>query len=232
MSPTLTLPRSLTHLARFAVLLTVAGSVGAQTVVYDNLVTSGSSMQQFVNISKIGQSFTPSVSGTLSSITLNLTTQNTSAPTYSVELWSNNGATSLPSSLLATFVSNQPWSGVFSGTTGSLNAATTVTFSSGNFGQNYSLSAGTPYWLVVTTSMTGVARAWGVGAAGDDFAAVFNVGFSSWESKTFTGGATLGAQITMGGSAIPEPSTYAAFAGAACLVFAGYSRRANRNRNG
>lgn len=222
LSPTPVAPR---RLASLAFLLVLAGSLGAQTVVYDNLVTSGNSVQTWANITKVGQSFTPNASGTLSSITLNLTMSSTVTPIYSVELWSDDGgATPLPSSLLATFVTGQPWSSVYSGTPGTYNAANTVTFSSGSFGQNYSVNAGTPYWLVVT-STSGAAKAWGIGAASDDFTAVFSNATTSWGSTNLTGGGSLGAQITVSGSAIPEPSTYAAIAGAACLVAAGYSRR-------
>lgn len=220
MSPTLVSPR---RLASLAFLLALAGSLDAQTVVYDNLVTSGNSVQTWASLTKVGQSFTPNASGTLSSFTLNLTMSGTATPIYSVELWSDNGgATPLPSSLLATFVSGQPWSSLYTGTPGTYNAANTVTFTSGSFGQNYSVNAGTPYWLVVT-STSGTAKAWGISSAtANPFATFSNT--SVWSAGVPSGG-SLGAQITVSGSAIPEPSTYAAFAGAACLVAAGYSRR-------
>lgn len=86
---------------------------GAQTVTYDNLVGSASNpVQAFANISKLGQSFTAMGSGTISSLSLNLTTSfSSTAPIYSVQLWSDSGGgTSLPGTLLATFVSNQRWS--------------------------------------------------------------------------------------------------------------------------
>ncbi len=219
MSPTLVSPR----FTSLAFLLALAGALQAQTVVYNNLVTSGNTVQTWNLLTKVGQSFTPNASGTISSFTLNLTTTNgTATPVYTVELWSDNGAaTHLPSGLLATFVSGQPWISLYSGSAVH-NAANTVTFSSGSFSQNYSVNVGTAYWLVITSS-GGAAKAWGVGSDTDNPFATF--AGSTWSTGAAAGGGNLGAQISVNGSAIPEPGTYAAFAGLAVLGFAGYSRR-------
>lgn len=198
----------------WAVLLALAwATVGvAQTVTYSNLAgSSANTLEKFINISKYGQSFTAAASGTISSISLNLTTTNPTASSfaYSVELWSNNSGTSLPNTLLATFVSGQDWASNYSA---SFNAARVITFNSSAFTANYTVASGVDYWLVVTSS-TGAARAWGTGTTVGGPTAQFNVGPSTWSTVSLAGG--LGAQISI--SAIPEPSTYATWAGLAAL---------------
>ncbi len=210
--------------APLAFLFVFAGAVSAQTVVYNNLVSSGNSVQNWSGLFKVGQSFTPTASGTIFSVTLNLTMSSTATPVYSVELWSDSGgATPLPSTLLATFVSNKPWSSLYTGSSGTYNASNTVTFSEGSFGQNYSVLTGTPYWLVVT-STSGTAKAWGIGSVTGNSSAGFSSTTGTWSSLSLSG--DLGAQISVNGTpAIPEPGTYAAFAGLMALAVAGCTRR-------
>ena len=205
-----------------AVLLALAWATGgqAQTVTYSNLAgSSANTLEKFVNISKYGQSFTAAASGTISSISLNLTTTNSSASafSYSVELWSNTSGTSLPNTLLTTFVSGQDWVNNYSA---SFNAARVITFDSSGFTANYAVASGTDYWLVVT-STTGASRAWGTGTTVGGPTAQYNVGSSTWSTVSLAGG--MGAQVAI--SAIPEPSTYAALAGFAALGMACRLRR-------
>ncbi|MCX6953078.1 MAG: hypothetical protein NTV51_13070 [Verrucomicrobia bacterium] len=204
-----------------ALLLAFAGSLDAQTVVYSNLVTSGNAFQTWTGASKLAQSFTPTASGPISSVTLNLTMSSTSVPVYAVEVWSDNGApTHLPSTLLATLVSGQPWSALYTGTPAVYNASNTITFSSGSYGQNYSLSSDTAYWLVVTSS-SGSAKAWGISATASAPTASFSSPGGVWGSTSL--GGALGAEISV--TAIPEPSTYAALAGLSALGLVVYQRR-------
>lgn len=203
--------------------LSPAGRVGAQTLTYDNLAGSASNpVQAFVNISKLGQSFTAMGSGTISSLSLNLTTSfSTTAPVYSVQLWSDSGGgTSLPGTLLATFVSNQRWSPNYSGTPSVLDASHVITFSSSNFAENYAVSSGTTYWLVVE-SQTGAARAWGVSSTALGPSAQFRPLTSTWSTLSQAG--SFGGQVSL--LAVPEPSTYAVIAGALVLGWAAWIRR-------
>ena len=199
----------------------LAGTLGAQTVIYSNLAASSSNPVQNwggTNPTKLGQSFTAGASGTISSVSLNLTISTSNLAVYSVELWSDNGgSTHLPSALLATFVSGQKWSAVYSGSPGVVNASNTITFSSAGFTQNYSVASGTSYWLVVSTT-TGSAKAWGVSSTLDGPTASYT---STWGSISPAG--ALGAEVSV--SAIPEPGTYAAFAGLVGLSVAVYRRR-------
>lgn len=207
--------------ASLAFLFALAVSLDAQTVVYNNLVSSGNSVEGYGGILSLGQSFTPSASGTISSLTLNLTTTNgVATPTYNVELWSDNGGgTHLPSALLVTFVSGQSWLSLYSGS-GTANAANTVTFPSASFNGNYSVNAGTEYWLVVHAFSSGSLKSWGIASAtGDPIASSSNG--TTWGSLSLSG--DLGAQISVSG--IPEPGTYAAFAGLAALIVAACTRR-------
>jgi hypothetical protein len=210
---------------RFA-LITISclliGTLGAQTVIYSNLAASSSNpVQNWAGTFKLGQSFTASASGAISSISLNLTMSSTSVPVYSVELWSDNGgSTHLPSALLATFVSGQNWSAVYSGSPGVYNASNTITFPSAGFTQNYSVASGTSYWLVVS-STSGSAKAWGVSSTLDGPTASYSSTTSTWGSISPAG--ALGAAVSV--SAIPEPGTYAAFAGLVALSVAVYRRR-------
>lgn len=200
-----------------------AERAGAQTVTYDNLVGSSSNpVQAFVNISKLGQRFTAASAGMISSVSLNLTASNTVVSSYNVQLWSDSGGvTPLPTTLLATFVANQSWTANYSGTAGTQNAAHVITFSSGSFGENYSVSAGTNYWLVVATNNTGAARAWGVSSTALGPSAQFSPLTSTWSTLAQSG--SFGGQIAI--SAVPEPSTYAAIAGALVLGWAGVRKR-------
>jgi hypothetical protein len=201
----------------------VLPQAGAQTVTYDNLVGSaGNPVQAFINISKLGQSFTAAGSGLISSVSLNLTAFNMGVSSYNVQLWSDSGGvTPLPTTLLATFVSNQSWTANYSGTPGTQNAAHVITFSSGSFGENYTVSAGTNYWLVVATNNTGAARAWGVSSTALGPSAAYAPYTSTWSTLSQAG--SFGGQVAI--LAVPEPSTYAAIAGAAALVWAAWIRR-------
>ncbi len=214
------------HLRHSFALITIAcllaGRLGAQTVIYSNLAASSSNpVQNWTGALMLGQSFTAGASGTISSVSLNLTMSGTATPVYSVELWSDNGgSTHLPSALLATFVSGQNWSDVYSGSNGVFNASNTVTFSSAGFTQNYSLTSGASYWLVVS-STSGSAKAWGVSSTLDGPTASYSSTTSTWNSISPAG--ALGAAVSV--SAIPEPGTYAAFAGLVALSVAVYRRR-------
>ena len=207
---------------RFALItiaLLAAGKLGAQTVLYNNLATSSSNpVATFLAPTKLGQSFTAGSSGAISSVTLNLTSgYNSSMVTYSVELWSDSGG-SVPSSKLATFVSGQNWQNVYSGLFSIYNASNTITFSSANFTDQYSVASGTTYWLVVASSAASF-EGWGVSSTSGGSTARYVGGV--W-SPFSTGSGALGAEILL---AVPEPSTYAAVAGLVALGVAGLSRR-------
>lgn len=201
------------------VLASVA-SMSAQTTVYSNLATDSSApVQTWSGLYKVGQSFTSSQSGSIASLTLNLGSTNASTiPVYSVELWSDGGgASSTPSALLATFVSSQHWSNLY---TPSVDATNRVTFSSSEFSENYSVAANTTYWLVVA-STSGSAKYWGLSSSGGTASALYDKTTSTWSNTTLSG--PLGAEIAV--SPVPEPSAGAACAGLAALGFAALRRR-------
>lgn len=129
-----------------------------------------------------------------------------------MELWSDNGqSTHLPSTLLATFVSSQNWNTVYSA---AQNPTSTITFNSSGFGQNYSISSGTTYWIVVS-STAGSAKAWGVRSGSDiGDTATYAALSGPWSSASLAG--SLGMSLSVQ-SAIPEPGTYALFAGLCTL---------------
>ena len=213
-----------------ALLPLVATLASAQTTIVDTLVTSSSNpVETWSGLYKVGQSFTATTSGDIASLTLNLTTSNSSAtPVYSVELWSTDGQPSpLPASLLATFVSGQQWSALYSNPK---NPANTVTFTDTSFAQNYSLVANTSYWLVVT-STSGSAKAWGVDAGAPSIGG--SAGYSStsgtWSAVTLSG--PLGMEITVQ-SAVPEPATGALVGGLLALGFAAFARRRKQSGRG
>jgi hypothetical protein len=202
-----------------------AAAAPAQTVIVNDLVSSSSNpVQTWNGLTMVGQSFTATASGSITSFTLNLTTSNSSTtPVYSVALWSTNGqSTPKPSTLLATFVSSQHWSTVYSATQ---NPANTITFNSSGFGQNYDLVSGTTYWVVISSS-TGVAKAWGVSGTDIGDTATFN---GSWSNVTLAG--SLGMSLSVQ-SAIPEPGTYALLAGVLALGGAIIVRRRQQARAG
>jgi hypothetical protein len=201
----------------------LVGTLDAQTVIYNNLAGSSSDpTKNWSGALKLGQSFTAGASGTISSLTLNLTTSNSSAtPVYSVELWSDNGESShLPSALLATFVTGKNWNSVFSNP---VNASTTITFSSAEFTQNYDLISGSSYWLVVSTT-AGSAKAWGVSSILDGPTASYSSSTSTWGSISLSG--ALGASVSV--SAIPEPVSSVAVAGLVAIGLAVVRRRRAR----
>lgn len=198
-----------------------AGRASGQTVVYSNLSTSSANpIQNYTNIVSLGQSFTPSASGFISSLSLNLETISPNAgPVYAVQLWSDSGgSTHLPATLLATLVTNHHWNTDF---VSPADSSHLVTFSAAGFAQNYSLISGTIYWVAVATT-DGPNKSWGVSSTSAGATALFALNGSQWTTLTLSG--ALGAQISVV-SAIPEPGTYATLAGIAMLGFAAYSRR-------
>lgn len=82
------------------------------------------------------------------------------------------------------------------------------------------MSSGTTYWLVVA-SQTGAARAWGVSSTALGPSAQFRPLTSTWSTLSQAG--SFGAEISL--LAVPEPSTYAAIAGAAALFGTVWIRR-------
>lgn len=210
-----------------ALLGVFAAGASAQTVIVNDLVSSSSNpVQTWSSSFKVGQSFTATASDSIASLTLNLTTSNSSAtPVYSVELWSTNGQpTPLPSALLATFVSGQHWSTVYSI---AQNPTATVTFTSSSFGQNYSLVSGTTYWLVVS-STAGAAKGWGVSSTDIGDTATYSSVGNTWSAASLSGSLGLSVSVT---SAIPEPGTSALLAGVVTLAGALGVRRRPRARS-
>ncbi len=194
-----------------------AASLRGQTTIYDNLADAASTtVQNWSGRTKVAQSFTSSVSGDFASITLNLgTTNNSGTPVLSVQLWSDNNEVSpLPFTLLATFVSGYNWNNLYAAT---IDPDQTVTFTTDDFVENYTVAAGTTYWLVVA-STSGSAKYWGLSSVGNTASASYS---SDWTTLSSSGG--LGARLAL--TAVPEPATNGVIAGVCLLGFAGYRRR-------
>ena len=139
--------------------------------------------------------------------------------------------------------SNDLFAGIYSdssGAPGTLLATLTVPsmtlLNQSNFnfttGSTLNFGANTTYWFVVqpsTSSTTLVDATWYRGTSGTGLAtAALNstgTSFASWVPDL--GSASLSYQVS--GSAIPEPSTYAALTGALALGFVVWRRRFPRN---
>ncbi|MES2695257.1 MAG: PEP-CTERM sorting domain-containing protein [Verrucomicrobiota bacterium] len=210
--------RSTFVIATILLLAWATRAVG-QTTAYSNLSTSSANpIRDFTDILSMAQSFTPSVSGSISSLSLNLSTRNPGRPVYDVQLWSNSGgATPLPTTLLATFINDYNWN---KDVVEPADSSHVVTFASSAFSQNYSLTAGTTYWLVIATT-DGVNKRWGVSATSAGPSAAYYLSTGTWGPLSLSG--ALGAQVLV--TAIPEPGTFAMMGGLAVFGFAAYRRR-------
>lgn len=219
------MPLRLSTLCASVLFAFAVGAANAQTVVVNNLVGSSSNpVLNWTRTYKVAQSFTATATGDVDSITLNLTTSNSATtPLYAVELWSTDGqSTPLPSTLLATLVSGQQWSTVYSA---AQNPANTVTFTATNFTGNYTLQTGASYWVVVS-STSGSAKAWGVSGTDIGDTATQSTG-NVWSAPNLTvsgSPGSLGMSISVQ-SAVPEPATYAALGGFLGLVVVAVARR-------
>jgi hypothetical protein len=218
----LTRPIKQLNIAPLIATLLLAGLIGqasGQTISYGNLSTSSANPNQnFTNILSMGQSFTAATSGSITSLTLDLGTINPSVrPVYGLELWSNSGGTTpLPSTLLATFVTDQHWNNNYLDPADSSHS---VTFSSSDFSGNYSLVAGATYWLVIDTT-DGANKTWGVSDTLAGPSAAYYLSTGEWGPLPLSG--ALGLEVE---TAVPEPSAYATIAGMAALGVAWAGRR-------
>lgn len=140
--------------------------------VFDNLATTASGLD-YGNKSKIGQQFLATGGGQLVQVEVNLFRTNSQSGAFTVELWSNNSNSTRPQSLLATLNSSD-WSNM------PLNSIT-PTYSITSFTQNYTLVAGTYYWLVVSQPANGpAAKRWAKNGSGLGQTAVYNNNNNTW----------------------------------------------------
>lgn len=216
----------LSVLVCFAILEAISfGASGLRAdIVYNNLAPGGgatSSDKTFANISRWGQQFTATSSGSFTNIKLNLYRTNSITGAFTIQLWSGSG--SLPTASLAT-LKTLDWNNTITNGT-NLNTSAFVEIST--FENNYSVIKDSVYWLVLVQAGNGTAgKHWAIAGSGLGQTASYNSTTSAW---TNTGNsANLGAQITV---AVPEPGTFlltvlglAAGAGAAWKKRRGKSR--------
>jgi hypothetical protein len=186
-------------------------------------LSSSNPVQNYSGLQALGQSFTPSASGTISSISLNLQTTNASTSViFDLELWSDGGGSQLPAVHLATLMNDSQWAP--QNYVSPINSSHVATFSAASFTQNFAVTMGETYWLVVS-STSGSAKSWGISSTNSGPTAKYVQATGLWSSLAISG--DLGAAVSV--SAIPEPSTYAVAIGAAALLGAiVYRRRASR----
>ena len=114
----------------------------------------------------------------------------------------------------------------------SISAESKYTFSTSAL-----LTAGTPYWLVVSQTTPGAAFSWFAAGDGTDPVAQNGSGWSYGATKrSLNGGSTwsnyaagTSASVSLSAAPVPEPSTYAvALAGLACGGYSMFRRRRTR----
>ncbi len=120
-------------------------------IVYNNLAPGGASEandKTFTNISRWGQQFTATSSGSFTNIKLNLYRRNDQSADFTVQLWSTSGtgAGSLPSSILATLKTLNWTDMTLNNTSTNTSAYTEIT----TFAANYDIVQDSTYWLVVS----------------------------------------------------------------------------------
>ncbi|WP_213523618.1 fibronectin type III domain-containing protein [Nonlabens sp.] len=139
--------------------------------IYDNLATTAFGID-YGNKSKIGQQFLATGGGQLVQVEVNLFRTNSQSGTFTVELWSNIANSTHPLAKLATLNSSD-WSNM------PLNSITPYSITS--FTQNYTLIAGTYYWLVVSQPANGpAAKRWAINGSGLGQTAEYNNNNSTW----------------------------------------------------
>lgn len=199
------------------VLIALAGQASGQVTAYSNLsISSANPNQNFTDILSMGQSFTSSASGLISSLSLNVSTISPNRPVYDVELWSDSGgSTPLPTTLLATLVIDRKWN---LDQVSPPDSSHVATLSASAFSNNYSLVSGTTYWLVIATT-DGPNKSWGVSSASGGPSAAYRLSTHQWGAFPLSG--ALGLAV----SVIPEPGACAAWGGIIVLGFAIGGRR-------
>lgn len=164
--------------------------------------------------SRLAQSFTTGASAfLLDNITVKIYDGTNSGSGFSVDLYSDLDGQ--PGSLIETLSgSNQPSSGDYAYT----SAGSTTLAADSTYWWVASLSEGgsrsTSLWETNSTAETGLSG-WTIGD-GHAYSGSSTGGWSSTSSPL---------QFSVNGSAVPEPSTYAAFAGLAALGLAAFRRR-------
>lgn len=202
----------------------MAVSAAAQTVFVSNL---GQSVEDFRAVGggggapdpiTLGMSFTTGGSGAVvDKFTLSFQAANGSPSGFTLKLYDSFTAGVGPSGLVATFTGSDP-----------------LTTSNYDFVGSATLAASTTYYLIA--SVPGA-----IGASNDQFywhrtlstaedgggAAGWTIGDTQIVNNAFNNWAavTTPLEFSVHGSAIPEPSTYAAMAGAAALGLAAWRRR-------
>lgn len=211
----------LPHLAALLAVLASA-SVHAQSFVdYDIRGGSGSKNN---SAGLIGQSFTTHASASaITALDLYVNRSGlTNGSDFTLSLYATTGSTGSYS---------PTGSALFSQTfSNSILAATTGTYATLT-GLNWGVTGGTTYLVAVESSAVASVK-WTVNlATGGDLANLIS-GYSGQNRYIAGTGVVSGSYFAMGvtTSAIPEPSTYAAWTGAAVMGFALYRRRRARSR--
>lgn len=213
-------------------ILGFAHQISAQTIYLTNLADSNG-VNFYVGLNgsntyrSAGQFLTggTSVSIGAASLGFGAASGTPSGATFSVALYSNSTSSgvNLPGSQLGTF-------------TGNANPSTAGTYDF-VLGSSYTLTANTRYWIVTSaTGTTGGNYNWQGASAStfgtSDYGWYAVGGASSSNDGTLWGGIATSPRFSISsGSAIPEPSTYAALCGAAGLGFALWRRRGQHRQS-
>jgi hypothetical protein len=211
--------------SRLVLLLALATSsvvgvctLSAQTTLVSSLSNTTITVLEASPTARWANAFTTgATSALLNSVTFKYQSNQSTDTTISAFVYSSAG--SVPGSLLATATS-----AVLGNNNGSFYEAQI----SLNFAGGFTLSANTDYFIVSGASLSVF------GVAGTNSSQTGLSGFSIYSSSTFStnggasfGGSSNGALFALSGSAIPEPSTYAAILGLVAVGAAAWRRRRN-----
>ena len=198
-------------------------------LILNNLAPGGGATASDKNFGAIGrwaQKFTATESGAISDVKLNIyrTNDNTNGfNTFNVELWSGAGST--PSSQLVVLTSGS-WLSVTTVNSGTANTSAYADFPKNSFANNYTVTSGSSYWLVLSFAGNGpAAKRWTVNGSG------YQTALYSYSSGSWTGvgtSASLGAQI----SVAPVPEIDPAGLGSVLAIVCGTVGLMERRRDG
>lgn len=190
--------------------LIAAAPASAQVVLLGNMPSSDGTSDGLSNSTKIAVSFTVGSSGfSVSNVSLRLEGIYYAYPVV-------NFHSNLAGAPGATVGGNF--------TMGQMGNLADYSFTSGT---TLELSANTTYWMVAE-SQSGSSSWKGSGATPTGLASFGGYSFTSDSGTTWAAHTSSMPSFAINGSAIPEPSTYAAIAGALAIGFAAYRRRASR----